>query len=589
MKRGIVGLCLWLLTVFAFAQNFTTPRFDVNVKILPTGHVRVTERITVIFLIPQRGIFRTIPYRYSTNSFRDRRLVISQFSVTDENGRPLTTKISKEDNLISCRIGDADVYLPPNIARTYVVRYEVYGAINRFPANGGWEKSAELYWNAIGPEWPTRIDHSTVTVEFPAAGQEGRMRVNVFEGQYGSTSGGYMDQFGQATTVASRSDVMFNESGLTIQRNTAIQPGEAVTFVVGMPDQMIATPTLAQKIRYEWSPYFGFLVPVITMIVMPVLWLIFGRDSTRRVREEEMSPPDQVSGHVIGAVVDGRVDKQDISALLVSLAVKGKVTFDSSGGASNTKIKLVPGATNESLDAAEAQMFSLLKKAGPTVSQSDLKSEIAPAMPGVRRLIMKEAVQAGYYAAIPSDVYLAWGLLGSLGVIALGVFAYLFEPMREATVPVIGTIIGIVIAVQFARHMPKVTRKGAQTRARAKNFAAWMEQASAREDWRDYLTRNPNMFEDFLPHAIALGRDLLWIRSWNGIRRNMPGWWIAPSGVHDLSDMGDVFSSMTQKVSVAATTPPRPESSSSGSGFSSSSGGGGFSGGGFGGGGGGSW
>ncbi|HJY87488.1 MAG TPA: hypothetical protein VKE24_11685, partial [Candidatus Acidoferrales bacterium] len=93
--------------------------------------------------------------------------------------------------------------------------------------------------------------------------------------------------------------------------------------------------------------------------------------------------------------------------------------------------------------------------------------------------------------------------------------------------------------------------------------------------------RTPEMFEKFLPFAMALGVEKKWVGAFQDIYREPPKWYQGGYGpnfyplgfVHDLDQM-------SARAGTVMASSPR---SSGGSGFS----GGGFSGGGFGGGGGG--
>ena len=93
---------------------------------------------------------------------------------------------------------------------------------------------------------------------------------------------------------------------------------------------------------------------------------------------------------------------------------------------------------------------------------------------------------------------------------------------------------------------------------------------------------SPEMFERYLPHAMALQVEKKWARAFEDLYKEPPDWYSGPHGRRFrptifVTDLGG----MSHRVGSAMSSQPR---SSGGSGFS---GGGGSSGGGFGGGGGG--
>ena len=101
------------------------------------------------------------------------------------------------------------------------------------------------------------------------------------------------------------------------------------------------------------------------------------------------------------------------------------------------------------------------------------------------------------------------------------------------------------------------------------------------KDQIERLQTNPELFEKFLPYAMALHVEKKWVQAFSGIAMQPPAWYQGSYGggfmpyllVNDLNMMS------TQAGTTMASSPR----SSGGSGF----GGGGMSGGGFGGGGGG--
>jgi uncharacterized membrane protein YgcG len=100
-------------------------------------------------------------------------------------------------------------------------------------------------------------------------------------------------------------------------------------------------------------------------------------------------------------------------------------------------------------------------------------------------------------------------------------------------------------------------------------------------DRLERLVKTPELFEKFLPYAMALGVERAWARAFEGICREPPRWYRGGS-VTDFQPrvFADRLGGMSRAAAAAMVSQPR---GSGGSGF----GGGGSSGGGFGGGGGG--
>ncbi|HEU5360235.1 MAG TPA: hypothetical protein VFU42_03660, partial [Candidatus Deferrimicrobiaceae bacterium] len=191
----------------------------------------------------------------------------------------------------------------------------------------------------------------------------------------------------------------------------------------------------------------------------------------------------------------------------------------------------------------------------------------------------------GYFRSLPQDVktvYLVSGfVVCAIGILFGGVTGVLTggNPWKIFVAFVVS---GLTVSL-FAPFMPVKTRKGSLALAKVKGFEEFLIRAE-----KDRLERmkDQNLFERYLPYAIALGVSDRWARAFEGIYQEAPRWYVSPSGFdrfHPPSfsrSLGNALSSMGN--AMYAT----PRSSGGGGGFS---GGGGSSGGGFGGGGGGSW
>jgi uncharacterized membrane protein len=102
------------------------------------------------------------------------------------------------------------------------------------------------------------------------------------------------------------------------------------------------------------------------------------------------------------------------------------------------------------------------------------------------------------------------------------------------------------------------------------------------KDRFERVVKTPEMFERFLPFAMAFGVERKWARAFQDIYREPPKWYVGSnSSAFDVNRFSHSLSDLSSRAGNAMASSPR---SSSGSGFS-----GGSSGGGSGGGGGGGW
>ena len=126
--------------------------------------------------------------------------------------------------------------------------------------------------------------------------------------------------------------------------------------------------------------------------------------------------------------------------------------------------------------------------------------------------------------------------------------------------------------------MPARTVAGARALERVLGFEEFLRRVDAE---RFAKMQTPEMFERFLPFAMAFRVEKRWAKAFEGIYREPPRWYVGSnSGPFNLNNFSSHLGDLSSRAESTMSSSPR---SSGGSGF----GGGGSSGGGGGGGGGG--
>jgi uncharacterized membrane protein len=144
--------------------------------------------------------------------------------------------------------------------------------------------------------------------------------------------------------------------------------------------------------------------------------------------------------------------------------------------------------------------------------------------------------------------------------------------------------------VLFATIMKRPTIRGRNLLDEILGFKDYLEVAEKDElNLRNPPEKTPELFETYLPFALALGVDQLWAEKFASVLAAVqqtdgttyqPRWYNGSFNTMDLSQTTSQLSSSLNTAISSSVTPP---------GSSSGGGGGGFSGGGGGGGGGGGW
>ncbi|HWP30141.1 MAG TPA: DUF2207 domain-containing protein [Fimbriimonadales bacterium] len=580
--------------IFAQTSPYVIDDYFVEMEWRKDSSLNVRETITVTFRESRRGIFRKIPFDLPAKSGFTRRIIIEGIEVTDENGNPYTTLIRREGNYINIRIGDENKWLSPGTQKKYVISYKVWNATNWFSEATEWEPYAELYWNVIGTEWDTEITNSGFRLRFPKVEKGHRVRARLYAGSYGSVEYKEVIAVGEKSydeKYATTFELHDNE--VICRRETSLYTGEGLTVVLDLPFEYIQKPPPLKTIEFFLLPNIGLAIPLFMLVIMWALWSRFGKDPYGGPVVVQYDPPENLSGPEAGAMIDERVDRRDLAAGIISLAVKGYLDIEPEESGLLFKKRtatliLKKDEPGEDLTPFEKELFTLLHRIGKTITESDLRKEIAPKTYSLSSSLYRTLVEKNYYLKSPEKVRIAWLIGGIIVVVLLAYASFVLSPLPSAIPPIIGGVLGAIIIWFFAREMPQRTRKGAQVRQYVLGFEEFIRRARGAEfDWMSKKHPDLSLFETYLPHAIAFGLAKEWAEAFRDVLTEPPNWYRVPSGTtYNWAYLSTDLDNVSSQLATAMTTPPR---SSGASGGSSGFGGGGFSGGGFGGGGGGSW
>ena len=626
---------LALLLPQAAAAEERILSFDSNVAIRADGTLDVTEtiHIRVENVAINHGIYREFPTRYRA---RHGRRVKVGFELVDTllDGESEPHKIETMTNGVRIRIGSADRIVPAGEHR-YTIRYRATRMIGRFD---GYD---ELYWNATGVGWNFPIDQASATVTLPSPARFGQR--DAYTGRQGSTERAarvVSEEPGSIRFATTRP--LYPQEGLTVAvafpKGVVAEPSDATRFGWFLSD---------------WAPLLAGgagLAGVLAYLFYA--WRKVGRDPRPGTVVPLFSPPDDLSPAAMRYIVEQKLDNRAFAASLVDSAVKGHIRLvEEDGGwfgGNDRRIERFVHGEIQPLAAAEQASLNTLVSPNESLAMeqknhatfsaakkalSDRFSEAYDGKLFLRNYGWIGAAIAVFAAALwlaAATVVLAEGagnqLLVLLSAAGLAIAALIFHaaPNHKSTgrclfhlialifgglgvalalpiipqalttgnwIPLAIPLIGLPFVVSSFFWMSAPTREG---RAVLDRIAGFKQYLSITE--RDRLDRMQapedtlQLFERFLPYAIALGVENRWADRYTGLlaaAATAPGasqsfaWYSGSSSPWDDTGgfVNSVGSSLASTVSSASTAP----------GSSSGSGGGGSSGGGGGGGGGGGW
>ncbi len=569
-QRTCAALALALLTWSSAAdaqeRSIRIQDYDVLLEVGSDGVLDVAERLTIAFTGSWNGIVRDLSLQHRTAEGRAERLKLRIRQITDSAGNPLRYEEESGGN----HTRSFRIWVPGanDAVRHVVIRYAVSNAIRFFYAGSEAGELDELYWNVTGNGWDMPIAVARARVVLPRGVQP--TQTAVYTGRAGSRSG-------DAETRVSGNTVTF-----TMRRQ--LEPREGMTIGVGLPPGHIRSrPSAATNRLYGIARFWPFALPFIVFGLAFRSWRRRGRDPQPESIAVQYEPVDGLSPTEMGTLVDHRADMRDITATLVDLAVRGYVRIVEArkqklfGLRSETTFRFErvrPSSDWKSLAQHERHyLHAVFDRGQDTVELEELENKFYRSLPMIRDAVYHSLIKRGYYRERPDKVKSNWFVLAALALIlGAGGAALVASQMWSWTSlsALIGAaVVSAIVLGVFAAIMPARTVPGARAREAALGFREFLSRVET--DRYQRMITSPELFERYLPHAMAFGVEEKWARAFENIYREPPQWYGGTgSGAFNVSD----FSSRMSALSSAASSSMSSSPSSSGSGGGGSSGGG---------------
>src|ERR1051326_2318638 len=377
----------------AWARSYHISRFNSVIHVEDDGSARIQEQITFVFTGEYHGIYRDIPVDYPGPAGSNYAIFIDLGPITDGDGNKLKYEKKTSGGYLHLKI-----YVPGavNATKSVNIEYSVANATRFFPDHD------EFYWNVTGNDWPVQIEHASANVFFPAEAT-GKLRVQAFEGIYGSSEHARASIEGPATSFENTAELPMR-GGLTvdvyIEKGVLHQPSAIARFFRFIRSNPVLT------------------IPLWAFAVMFPLWWIKGRDPDPGMSVAPMyEPPAKMGPAEVGTLIDNSIDPRDITSVLVDLAVRGYVKIvetQHKGFLSTTKdceFHLLKDRSqwNELTDYERA-MLDQVFAGGEMTLLSSLRNHFYTALPMIKSEIMAALKRRGMYTVDPDSAMGYWGL-----------------------------------------------------------------------------------------------------------------------------------------------------------------------------------
>lgn len=599
-------ILLLTLTVFAAgalpasaqSKSLVWERYDVTLDVQPDGDLRVTERQAISFtsgtftfgfaVIPLDKIERITDVQVSEPGG-------PVYQQTDYSIEPYTFWTDQNGDELEIRWN----FPPSTGTRTFDLSYTAEGAI-RIHDSGD-----KLQWIAIDGERDFPIQAGSVTVNLPQGAQfqdiDSAGVVVDWEQGADARSVRYVARDSMAPSDRIEIGVEFSHGVIPAEKPSWQAAAEREEFY-----DLNVRPLLNLGLGFL-AVLLGIGLPVLVY----VLWYSRGRDPEFGPVPDHLSePPSEQRPGILGSLIDEQADMQDVVATIVDLARRGYLRIEEvekSGlfglGAGDHVFHRTDKDSSDLRSYEKRILRGIFGSSRERRELSDLRNKFYRHLDDIQEELYKELVSEGYFKSRPDKTRGRWTGIGIAGLVLagiLGVVSLSLSQYAGAAICVPFALgIGSIAVLVSAAHMPVKSRAGAEAAAKWEAFRDYLRQI---EDMTD-LSEAGELFEEYLPYAIAFGMNNSWINKFTRVAdAPAPGWYIphphrtggagrgrglakemppdSGGGLQDMSDsMAGGLQSMSDGLTRMLNSTGRVLKSAPSS--SGTSGGGGFSGGGF--------
>jgi uncharacterized membrane protein YgcG len=604
-------------------------RFVSDVMVERNGDLAVTETIAVQAEGNQirRGILRDFPTVYRR---RDGARVVVDFEVRSvtRDGAPEPWTSEHLSNGVRLRIGSAD-RLIGNGRHEYVIRYRTSRQIGFFA------DFDELYWNATGTGWTFAIEEAEARISLPEA-------VPFRQAAFYT---GPQDARGQDAAIVEQ------RPGHIVFRTTRPLPARnGLTVAAAWPKGIVTPPDATRQAGWLLRDNMALAVALIALALViayyVVAWLAVGRDPPRGVIIPLFGPPEGMSAAGVRYVDKMGFDNRAFAAAIIDLGVNGHIKLTDRGRqtqierrdggkpmgrpeqaltarlfSSSAPSLLLTQTNHEKIgkakDALKAGLDELYRN--KLFTNNYLWSALGVVVVAIAISAIAAAVAWSYGAdnatgaivgmLIPIiPVVLGAGMLGggwrlhsggrlqeTLGIavvvaataIGLGVMHFNSRGVIEALPGLVPAALAALATLAIG-WLQAPTPAGRKVMDHIDGFREYL--SVAEEERLEYLNppeKSPELFERFLPYAVALDVENSWAKRFAGVLAAAAAgaaagqaastWYSGDRGYDPVSFADRIGGELASTIASASTA---PGSSDSGSGGGGSSGGGGGGGGG---------
>ena len=317
--RLLAGLCLLAAATAPrlFAQTERILEYHSDITLQNDSTLRVTETIRVVSrgIQIRHGIYRDFPTRYKDalgNNFE----VGFRFLGATLDGAPETARVEDYSNGKRIYLGDRNLFVSTG-EHTYTIAYETTRQLGFFKDHD------ELYWNVTGNGWAFAIDHASASVHLPEYIPRGEVGLSGFTGPQGSTEHSLATSAEAADTYEfAATRALGPREGLSI----------VLDFPKGLFAEPTASQKLSYFLADNRDAAAGGAGLLLIVLYYYLVWSAVGRDPAKGAIMPLYEPPSGFSPAALRYLVRMGFDNKAFTAAILDMAVRGYLTIKNQAG-----------------------------------------------------------------------------------------------------------------------------------------------------------------------------------------------------------------------------------------------------------------
>ena len=317
--RLLFAACYCLLAIFsasAHAQSERILDYHSDVTLEDDGSLQVTETITVISAGRQirHKIFREFPTTY-TDPYNNRYVVGFEMLSATYDSAPEQFRIEDYFNGKRIYLGNPNAVV--SLGRhIYTITYTTNRQL------GFYKDHDELFWNVTGNGWDSPIDAATATVHLPTNIPADKVTLSGFTGSKGSR---------ESQLTSSKEDAAFQftaQRALAPQEGLSV----LLMWPKGYITPPNFSQNLELFFRDNRGALLLASGLFVTLLYYLIAWSAVGRDPARRVIMALYEPPANLSPAAMRYLMRMGFDNRTFAAAILDMAVRGYLTITERSG-----------------------------------------------------------------------------------------------------------------------------------------------------------------------------------------------------------------------------------------------------------------